>query len=129
MIADPHQDDDADRHPASSLGMRIRLLTLMRNRIRASQNSENYIGSAVRNGEFIRCYLGGHGELGVGRQAAVDDGHLLAEALQVAGHVVDVVLVEAHDAVPWLGVRQAPQRSVLNRNLLFFMNSRLRDML
>jgi hypothetical protein len=65
----------------------------------------------------LTCYLGGHGELGVGREAAVDDGHLLAEALQVARHVVDVVLVEAHDAVPRLGVRQAPQSSILNRQL------------
>ncbi len=36
------------------------------------------------------------------------------------GHVVDVVLVEAHDAVPGLGVPQAPQRFILNRNLFFF---------
>jgi hypothetical protein len=50
-------------------------------------------------------------------------------ALQVAGHVVDVVLVEAQDAVPRLGVCQAPQSSVLKRNLFFFMNSRLRDTL
>ncbi len=49
--------------------------------------------------------------------------------LQVAGHVVDVVLVEAHDAVPRLGVRQATQRFILNRNLFFFMNSKLRDTL
>jgi hypothetical protein len=79
--------------------------------------------------DLISWYLGGHGKLGVGRKAAVDDGHLLAEALQVAGHVVDVVLVEAHDAVTRLGVRQAPQRSILNRHLFFFMNTRLRDTL
>ncbi len=37
--------------------------------------------------------------------------------LQVAGHVIDVILVEAHDAVPRLGVCQATQRSILNRHL------------
>ncbi len=37
--------------------------------------------------------------------------------LQFAGYVVDVVLVEAHDAVPELGVHQATQRSILNRHL------------
>jgi hypothetical protein len=75
----------------------------------------------------LTCYLGGHGELGVGREAAVDDGHLLAEALQVAGHVVDVVLVEAHNAVPRLGVRQAPQRFILDIHLFFWTRCRCRS--
>ena len=51
--------------------------------------------------------------LGVGWEAAVDDLHLLAQPLQAAGHAVDVVLVEADDAVTRLGVGQVTQGPVL----------------